>query len=160
MANNPNLSEDGKNTQFSESGKKAASNGKKGGIQLGINNKARKEEAKQLAMTKEAIAAALEILLTKAKKKAKTQEQLDKIEQLEAINNPIVSLILDIAFNTETKDKDKLKAADMILDRLEGKPQGSTEDSKVIKETIYIEREETEAYKKHIDEVINNGKDK
>lgn len=152
MANEENL--------ITVSGRVARENGAKGGRQKAENAKERKKEEVKLKSAKEALVAAMEVMTLKLTDEAVAQKQEDMKALLEAAENPLVAQLVNIIFNKKTAPLTKLKALDMAFDRLEGKPKQSTElKAEITKEIIYVDAEEKEGYDKHIDEVLNNGKD-
>lgn len=107
-----------KNTQFS--GKRAVELGRKGGIQYGINHKANKAYNEQLK-------AVIEIGTQKALEKAKKEKNIEMIKMIEE-GGLIAYEHFNIATNKDNPPELRLKAFDMMLDRLEGKPTQKTEN--------------------------------
>ncbi len=149
MANSENL----KKGKKIDSGELARRMGAEGGKKKAENDKKRKEEAIKIKSAKEALAGAMEIMIFKLSKEATDQKQKDMKDLLEACGNPLVAQLVNIIFNKTTAPLTKLKAIGMAFEQMGDKQQ------EIIKEIIYIDKEEKEANDKHIDEVINSGKD-
>ena len=122
MANNENLKKGNPDTEF-KSGREQVETAKKGGLQLGINNKARKLYIDQLEIV---IKLGKEKTL-KAAKKAGDQDIIKMIEEGGLIAFEHLAIVMDRKIKPETR----LKALDMIIDRQEGKAVAKTENKEV-----------------------------
>ena len=129
--------------------------GRKGAI---ASNKVQKEKKK----LKESLEIALEIMAKKKLRDAKAAKDVD-LESLINESGLMAAEYASLAFDSETPEI-RLRALKDIADRVDGKvvdKQANTdaEGNTVNREIVYIEREDKEAYEKHIQEVINENKE-
>ena len=111
MPNEENLLK-GKDTQL-KSGEQAAINGKKGGLQNGVNIKKKKTYKEQLK-------AVIELGEERALEKAKKEGNLEAVKMIED-GGLIAFEKLNIALNKKVKVETRFKALNDIVDRIEGK---------------------------------------
>jgi len=167
MANNPNLSEDGKNTQFNNrTGIELASNGKKGGIASGKARRLNARIAKAIKYRDNQNLKQDKIDFRKAWKLRHRQVGKDNIEEFREDLRVLIEKIRMIqdcgqdVFNIisiaddpvlmKTKPEVVIKAQSELWDREEGKPQQSivtTGSSSIIREKVAFTQKQMEDMK-------------
>lgn len=144
MANNENL------TPFNESKREeSVTAGKKGGIASGKARRERKEYAEQLKIV-------IELGTERALELAKEANN-DKVIKMIEEGGLLAFEHLNILMDQSNKPEVRLKALDMMIDRLEGKPiQSVVTTGSTIKETIVVTKEELEAEEKAMSEEFSD----